>query len=111
MGEESHRRISMRSRECESGVPLEYLKSLHAAYEVFIKDISRVIPVIKVDYSRFRTAEEMAAVIKVEYAKIANIRQVTFSDLLQRSPSKFSTGLTPEKKKIKSEHGEKKKKK
>merc|ERR1712048_1386049 len=68
--EESYRRIQLRKRECESGIPLEYLKSLHAAYEVFIADIARVIPVIKVDYSRFRTAEEMAQVIKQEYAKI-----------------------------------------
>ena len=29
--------------------------------ETFISEISRIIPVIKVDYSRFRTAKEMAA--------------------------------------------------
>merc|ERR1712066_22170 len=50
--EESHRRIQMRSRECESGITLEYLTGLHKAYEDFINDISRIIPVIKVDYSR-----------------------------------------------------------
>eukprot|EP00933_Yihiella_yeosuensis_P018490 TRINITY_DN15159_c2_g1_i1.p1 TRINITY_DN15159_c2_g1~~TRINITY_DN15159_c2_g1_i1.p1 ORF type:complete len:265 (-),score=57.68 TRINITY_DN15159_c2_g1_i1:347-1141(-) len=84
--EESYRRIQMRKRECESGIPLEYLKALHAAYEIFISDIARVIPVIKVDYSRFRTAEEMALVIKREYAKIANIRCVAFD-----SASPFAT--------------------
>lgn len=93
--EESFRRIKMRARSCESSVPLEYLTALHAAYEVFIKDISRVIPVIKVDYQRFRTSEEMAKLIKTEYAKIANIRSVTFNDVLA-SP----TG-SPEKKKLK----------
>lgn len=76
--EESYNRIQSRSRECESGIPLEYLKALHKAYEVFIADIARVIPVIKVDYSQFRTAEEMAKVIKLEYSKIANIRHVSF---------------------------------
>jgi|TARA_B110000008_G_C16792084_1_gene493070 deoxyadenosine kinase len=76
--EESYRRIQMRSRDCESGISLEYLKGLHAAYEVFIKDIARIIPVIKVDYSRFRTPEEMASAIKSEYQKIANIREVSF---------------------------------
>merc|ERR1712151_196116 len=95
--EESHRRIKMRSRDCESGIPIEYLRALHAAYEVFIKDISRVIPVIKVDYERFRTAEEMAAVIKTEYTKIANIRRVTFNDILLGSPAN-----SPDKKKLKS---------
>lgn len=76
--EESFRRIQMRSRGCESGITLEYLTALHAAYEVFIKDISRVVPVIKVDYQRFRTADEMAQVIKEEYARIQNIRHVRF---------------------------------
>merc|ERR1712039_972784 len=94
--EESHRRIKMRSRDCESGIPIEYLRALHAAYEVFIKDIARVIPVIKVDYERFRTAEEMAAVIKTEYTKIANIRKVTFNDILSVSPVN-----SPDKKKLK----------
>jgi len=92
--EESLRRINMRSRSCESSIPLDYLIALHAAYEVFIKDISRVIPVLKVDYKRFRSAEEMAAMIKTEYAKIANIRTVTFSDMLE------SPLASPEKKQL-----------
>jgi hypothetical protein len=49
---------------------------LHSAYEEFVADIARVIPVIKVDYNRFRTAEDMAKVIKIEYEKIANVRKV-----------------------------------
>ena len=58
---------------------MEYLKSLHAAYESFITEIAKIIPVIKVDYSRFRTAEEMATAIKKEYEDIANIRHVKWS--------------------------------
>merc|ERR1712217_640691 len=77
--EESYRRIQLRKRECESGIPLDYLKALYAAYEVFIADIARVIPVIKIDYSRFRTAEEMALLIRREYADIANIRCAGFT--------------------------------
>merc|ERR1712139_326525 len=93
--EESLRRIQLRSRECEAGVPLEYLTALHAAYEVFIEDISRVIPVIKVDYQQFQTAEKMALLIKSEYNKIANIRRVTFSDcLISTTPP-----VSPERKK------------
>jgi len=60
--EESIRRIRMRNRECENGITIEYMRSLHAAYEFFIADIARVIPVIKVDYSTFRTAEEMVRI-------------------------------------------------
>merc|ERR1719215_1941472 len=91
--EESYRRIQMRKRECESGIPLEYLQALHAAYEVFIADIARVIPVIKVDYSRFRTAEEMALVIKAEYSKIANIRCV--GDAQFATPRKLKPAPAP----------------
>merc|ERR1712014_32152 len=86
--EESFRRIQLRNRDCEKGIPLEYLKALHKAYEVFIADIARVIPVIKVDYSRFQTAEDMARVIKTEYAQIANIRYVNFN---KPEPDKFCT--------------------
>merc|ERR1719335_1868715 len=80
--EEAFRRIEMRKRECESGIPLDYLKDLHAAYEVFIKDISRVIPVIKVDYQRFRTPQEVAQVIRREYELISNVRNVNFEDVI-----------------------------
>ena len=78
---EAYKRIQMRNRECESGITLEYLKDLHSAYDDFINDISRIIPVIKVDYREFRTAEEMASVIKTEYKKIANIRSVAFDNV------------------------------
>ncbi len=37
--EESYQRIAARSRECESGLPLEYLKKLSAAYEDFLEDV------------------------------------------------------------------------
>lgn len=61
--EESLRRIKLRSRDCESSIGLEYLQNLHKAYEVFIADIARIIPVIRVNYERFRTTEEMADMI------------------------------------------------
>ena len=86
--EESYRRIEMRNRECEKGISLEYLKGLHKAYEHFINDIARIIPVIKVDYRTFRSAEEMATHIKDEYKKIANIRCVTFEKLENCTPAK-----------------------
>lgn len=76
--EESLRRIKMRSRGCESTISIEYLQGLHAAYNHFIEEIARIIPVIKVDYNKFRTAEEMAAAIKQEYEVIANIRNAKF---------------------------------
>ena len=61
--EESKRRIELRKRECESGISLDYLSRLHGAYEEFVEDIARIIPVIRVNYEKFRTADEMAEMI------------------------------------------------
>ena len=61
--EESMRRIKMRNRDCESTITVEYLTNLRAAYEEFITDIARIIPVIRVNYEKFHTADEMADMI------------------------------------------------
>jgi len=53
----------MRSRDCELGIKLEYLQDLHKAYEEFLQDIARIIPVIRVNYEQFHTADEMADMI------------------------------------------------
>lgn len=78
--EDSLERIKMRSRGVESGISLDYLKALYAGYEEFIGDISRVIPVIRVDYARFGTAEEMAALIEREYLDHSFLREATRFD-------------------------------
>ena len=74
--EESLRRIKMRARGCETGITIDYLTKLYNAYEEFLKEISKVIPVIRVDYSKFKTAEEMAQIIKKEYDNMHNIKNV-----------------------------------
>ena len=76
----SQERIRRRGREVENGVSLEYLSALHRGYEAFIADISRVIPVIRVDYDRFATAEEMARVIQREYLDHSFLRRATRFD-------------------------------
>lgn len=76
--EESLRRIEMRSRNCESGIPIEYLQRLHAAYEDFLINISRIIPVIRVNYDQFRSATEMADMVIKEYASMTSMRYVDF---------------------------------
>ncbi|KAG9394728.1 Deoxynucleoside kinase [Carpediemonas membranifera] len=76
--EESMRRVEMRARGCETGVQLEYLQRLYKAYEEFIGAIAKVIPVIKIRWDEFRTADEVVDRIALEYAKLANVRAVTF---------------------------------
>jgi deoxyadenosine kinase len=76
--EESMRRIGLRARACESTIGIDYLRKLYSAYEDFVQEISKVIPVIRIDYREFVGIEEMVAAIKVEYEKIHNIRHIRF---------------------------------
>eukprot|EP00462_Mataza_sp_D1_P001947 CAMPEP_0175096580 /NCGR_PEP_ID=MMETSP0086_2-20121207/4809_1 /TAXON_ID=136419 /ORGANISM="Unknown Unknown, Strain D1" /LENGTH=287 /DNA_ID=CAMNT_0016369993 /DNA_START=61 /DNA_END=924 /DNA_ORIENTATION=+ len=92
--EESHRRIAMRNRGCESGITLEYLQNLHKAYESFIQEISRMIPVIKVDYERFRTVDEMASAIADKYHSMLNIQHVTWNEETKSSSAQASTSTS-----------------
>lgn len=73
--ERSMERIKLRSRDVETGITLEYLTALYQEYESFIGDISRTVPVIRVDYDRFRDAEEMAAMIEREYLDTSFLRE------------------------------------
>jgi deoxyadenosine kinase len=74
--ERSLERVRLRTRDVESGVSLEYLTALYAEYERFIEDISKTVPVIRVDWDRFRDVEEMAAVIEREYVEANFLRNV-----------------------------------
>ncbi len=78
--EESMRRIRARGRDVENTVTLDYLTSLYDGYGEFVKDISRVIPVIRVDYERFGTAEEMSQVILRDYLDHSFLREATRFD-------------------------------
>ena len=78
--EGSAERIRARSRDVESKIELGYLRALYEGYQEFIANISKVIPVIRVDYERFATAEEMAEVIRREYLDVSFLRHVTRFD-------------------------------
>ena len=77
--ERSMERVRQRQRAVEDGITLEYLSALYQEYEVFIKEISKTIPVIRVDYDEFRDAEEMAGVIHKEYLHGSFLRQATWT--------------------------------
>src|SRR6188508_1462560 len=78
--EASAERIRARSRDIEANIELGYLRALHDGYAEFVEGISKVIPVIRVDYERFATAEEMAQVIQREYLDASFLRTVTRFD-------------------------------
>lgn len=72
--ERSMERIQLRSRGVESGISLEYLTALYDEYERFIADIGRSVPVVRVDYDRFRDATAMATMIEREYLQSSFVR-------------------------------------
>jgi deoxyadenosine kinase len=74
--ERSMERIRMRQRDVEGGISLDYLNALYQEYGRFINDISKTIPVITVDYDRFRDAEEMAQVVEKEFNDASFLRTV-----------------------------------
>ena len=78
--EESLERIKKRARGCETGITLEYLTKLYNGYEEFIKQISKVIPVLRVNYSKFKSAEEMAEIIKKEYESMQNVKKIDYDE-------------------------------
>lgn len=76
----SAERIAMRNRDVEASIRVDYLEALYEGYQEFMHNISKVVPVIRVDYERFATAEEMAEVIKREYLTASFLREVTRFD-------------------------------
>lgn len=77
--ERSMERIRLRQRDVETGISLDYLTALYDEYENFLRDISRSVPVIRVDWDTFRSVEEMAAVIEKEYLRGSFLRRVAWT--------------------------------
>ncbi|MAY81888.1 MAG: hypothetical protein CL930_14050, partial [Deltaproteobacteria bacterium] len=76
--ERSMERIRERSRDVESGISLEYLTALYDGYEEFVANISRTIPVIRVDWDRFRDVDDIASRIEEEYLRGSFLREVNW---------------------------------
>lgn len=57
-------RVKKRSRECESGITLEYLKDLKRGYEDWLVDISPRIPVIRIDWNTFKDVKYVSEKIR-----------------------------------------------
>lgn len=74
--EACHARIAQRGRSFERVVSLDYLQRLYAAYEDFVLDISRTIPVIRVDWERYGDVEALADAITDEVTKVRYLREV-----------------------------------
>lgn len=74
--EACHERIARRGREFERVIALEYLQRLYAAYEEFVDNISKTIPVIQVDWENFGDVEALANAISREVNRASYLRRV-----------------------------------
>jgi len=74
--EESYKRLKGRNRKCEKGVTLKYLQSLYKYYDEFINEISSTIPVLKINYEKFKDPKEMATFIKNDIQTRKNIIEI-----------------------------------
>ncbi|HEY3358688.1 MAG TPA: deoxynucleoside kinase [Polyangia bacterium] len=75
--EKSLERIKLRARGNEVGVGVEYLTRLYANYEEFLGEISRLIPVIRVQWNEFMETEKLADAITREYTSHSFLRELT----------------------------------
>ena len=76
--EQSLERIALRQRDVEKGITLEYLRALQQRYDEFIQDISKLVPVIRVDWAELRDPEETATRIEQEYLEGNFLREVAW---------------------------------
>lgn len=72
----SLKRVKIRNRNEEVGLKLNYLENLYEHYNCFIKEISKSIPIIEVDWNKFKNVKEMAKHIKYTYEKMYNIKKI-----------------------------------
>ena len=78
--EESLERIRLRARAVEVGITLEYLQALHHHYDVFLREISRTVPVIRVKYDRFYKVEDVARAIITQIKGMGTVHSVSITD-------------------------------
>ena len=57
-------RINERSRGCETGITIEYLKSLKEGYEEWLSDVEDRIPVLKLDWNSYQDTDVIILKIK-----------------------------------------------
>ena len=74
--ERSMERIRARDRGVESGITVEYLTRLYNNYEDFLREISRLIPVLRVRWDEFWEVERLAEAVAREYQRGSFLREV-----------------------------------
>jgi deoxyadenosine/deoxycytidine kinase len=70
---ECHRRIhDVRKRDCEAGIPVEYLAGLHSCYHKFVTDLqARGSCILQYDWNSYGTTAQVATDLLTNYANTA----------------------------------------
>lgn len=76
--EESLRRIKSRGREMESNITVEYLELLHKSYDEWMDNISKTIPIIRLNWSEFKDPELVEEKIRTCLESMRNISHINF---------------------------------
>lgn len=69
-------RIKQRGRRMETGITLEYLQRLRRGYEDWVTQVSREIPVIRIDWSNYCDEDAVAQAIVHAWSTISSIHTV-----------------------------------
>ncbi|KAL9655451.1 hypothetical protein ABK040_016864 [Willaertia magna] len=77
--EQSLERIKKRNRDMEKTISLEYLQNLYKGYEDWLEKISKIIPVIKVNWNEFRSLEDVIEEVLRAYQQVHNIQYVNWN--------------------------------
>ncbi|TNJ28905.1 Deoxynucleoside kinase [Giardia muris] len=91
--EEALVRIKERSRGCEAGIPLDYLKALYEEYNVFLAEISKRIPVLRVRWDKYKTAAELAQEISKALVEHQAVIDVAFDSSMTANIPKVPASL------------------
>ena len=62
--EEALMRVKTRSRDCETDLPIEYLRKLKKGYEEWLDDLRGRIPIIHLDWNTFQDTDYIVSKIQ-----------------------------------------------
>lgn len=88
--------IRARGRECENSITIEYLTALRVAYEKFLVRISRTVPVVRVDNSKFPSVVSIVSEIQRCYQSACNIHTAAIDNVPLTPPLRDSRAPDPE---------------
>ena len=73
--EDSFNIIKKRGKKYENGITLAYLTKLYNSYEKLLKEIGKMIPIIRIQYSDFKNIDQMVKIVRQEFDNKIKIKK------------------------------------